>query len=118
MKSPELGLVGNVGCKLYWDPTYLTRSDKKRKNTTSEDRLEMIEVASTRFLASSSPEWNMMKESEIAKRIKHVIPGDTEHFEESNGKASEWNEVVSFPVLQPFLSASQLSDSMLAVRSN
>ena len=97
MRSPELGLPGNVGCKISWDSSRF----EKRGTKGTKVSLESFEIASTQFLPGMNPDWKLLNETPVVKRLKRLVPRGDSYFEESRDQSDGWKEVVELPLLQP-----------------
>jgi hypothetical protein len=99
-RSPELGLPGNVRCRMYWDPTrYLNSRDKEKLIAWDKAARAIHEVANTNYAYSINPEWIRIDAVHTMKRLKQLIPNDSIFFDSS---PSDEGKVVEFPILQPF----------------
>jgi len=102
IRSPELGLPGNVGCTIRWDPTRLSKNEKKKKRTIEIDgsACAMHEVGSTNYVYAMNPTWDQMIESDETKRLKLLMPTGQGHFFDQSTESDE-EEFIDFPILQP-----------------
>jgi hypothetical protein len=100
MRSPELGLPGNVGCRIYWDPTRYM-SSKRKEASTAIDRAAKSphDIGTTYYVYSINPEWDQIIPSFGMKRLRLLFPRDGIFFDSSAGNTSQ---EIDFPVLQPF----------------
>jgi hypothetical protein len=101
IRSPELGLPGNVGCRVYWDPTrYATEKRKKAVVALDKSAAVTHDIGSTNFLYNMNPVWNQMTESTGAKRLQLLLPNDGDFF--GTTRKETHKEAMDFPILQPF----------------
>ena len=101
IRSPELGLPGNVGCNIRWNPTLLfDEIQKKQTIEIDESAGTTHEIGSTNFVYSINPVWGQMEESDESKRLNLLIPTDQGAFFDLATKSDEC-EMIKFPVLQP-----------------
>jgi hypothetical protein len=101
IRSPELGLPGNVGCRVYWDPTrYATEKRKKAVVALDKSAAATHDIGSTNFLYAMNPVWNQMIESAAAKRLQLLLPNGGDFFETTQREIHK--EAIDFPILQPF----------------
>ena len=100
IRSRELGLAGNVGCRVFYDPLRCA-SEKQRERIVAIDKSAKTthEVGVTESKFTSNPVWEVFKESTEAKRLRQVLPHHG-HFFDTEEVAHEKGCV--FPVLQPF----------------
>jgi hypothetical protein len=101
IRSPELGLPGNVGCRVYWDPTrYATEKRKKAAAALDKSAAATHDIGSTNFLYAMNPVWNEMTESAGAKRLQLLLPNGGDFFDTTRREIQK--EAIEFPILQPF----------------
>ena len=102
IRSPEMGLPGNVSCRVSIDFARYC-DEKQRKELASVDSAVEAShiVGSTETVYSTSPRWSFLEESDETKRLKHVVPSRGEFFE--NGSNKQNVGVLEFPVLQPIV---------------
>ena len=101
IRSPELGLPGNVGCRVYWDPTrYATEKRKKAAVALDKSAAATHDIGSTNFLYAMNPVWNQMTESAGAKRLHLLLPNGGDFFDTKRRETQK--EAIEFPILQPF----------------
>jgi hypothetical protein len=101
IRSPELGLPGNVGCRVYWDPTrYATEKRKKAAVVLDKSAAATHDIGSTNFLYAMNPVWNQMTESAGAKRLQLLLPNGGDFFDTARRETQK--EAIEFPILQPF----------------
>jgi len=104
LRSPELGLPANVVCRVYWDPTrYLSESKKKGIVKGDISAESTHEICTTGYVYAMNPKWTSLNASDVAKRLKHLLPspgqdGDFFDVKTTNGDKSAG---IEFPVLQP-----------------
>ena len=101
IRSPELGLPGNVACVIYWNPTRLL-DEKLKKRTIDIDGSAGAshEMGSTNYMYAVNPIWERMEESEETKRLKLLMPTEKGAFFDQSAETDR-GEMVDFPVLQP-----------------
>lgn len=102
LRSPDLGLPGHVGCRVYWDPTrYLP--EKKRKTVVDIDMATGArhEIGMTKFVYKTSPDWPGVVESEAAKRLKQLLPSAADGSFFGDSTSREESKGVELPILQP-----------------
>jgi hypothetical protein len=100
IRSPELGLPGNVGCHVFWDPSRLMTSvEKERWEKVDKAAITAHEIGSTGHVYSTGPHWGVINESTGTKRLRLLLPSDGDVFEILPPK--DRSEFI-FPVLQPF----------------
>lgn len=100
IRSAELGLAGNVGCRVYWDPTrFMTDKQKKKAIDIDESASATHDVGATNFVYAMNPRWDGLHESEGAKRLNLLMPNQGTFFE--NSSQPDEKKVIDFPVLQP-----------------
>lgn len=99
LRSAELGLPGNAGCQLYWDPTRLMTEAEKRMWVNVDAASAAHSIGSTAYVYSANPTWDYIKESEGTKRICSLLSSNIDVFEAPS--VCRKNEVI-FPVLQPY----------------
>lgn len=101
IRSPELGLPGNVGCRIFWDPTRLMNEKRKtRMLETDESTKASHEVGSTNYVYAMNPAWDEMIESEGTKRLKLLMPTEKGAFFDQSTDSDD-SESIDFPILQP-----------------
>lgn len=108
IRSPELGLPGNVGCIIHWDPTRLL-DEKQKKRTIEADGSAGAshEMGSTNYIYAVNPLWERMEESDEAKRLKLLMPTDQGAFFDPPAD-TDGSKMINFPVLQPLGKRSNL----------
>jgi hypothetical protein len=107
IRSPELGLPGNVGCRVYWDPTrYATEKRKKAAVALDKSATATHDIGSTNFLYAMNPVWNQMTESAGAKRLQLLLPNGGDFFDTARRETQK--EAIEFPILQPFEASNTL----------
>lgn len=101
IRSPELGLIGSAGIRIYWDPTRLLSDDEDKAKLSKVDKSASCshDIASSDFLRSSSPAWNRLYESEVTRRLKLLLPNHDSLFTQNMKKNDHY---IEFPVLQPY----------------
>lgn len=105
LRSPELGLPANMFGRVYWDPTrYLP--EQKRKSFVSIDNSagSTHEIGRTGYMYTMNPEWKTLTGSDMAKRLKHLLPspGDNGNiFFDTTAPNDQSSASIEFPVLQP-----------------
>jgi hypothetical protein len=101
IRSPELGLPGNVGCRVYWDPTrYATEKRKQAAFALDKSAAATHDIGSTNFLYAMNPVWHQMTESAGAKRLQLLLPNGGDFFDTTRRETQK--EAIDFPILQPF----------------
>lgn len=106
IRSPELGIPGNVCCRLYWDPTkYMTEQQKKLATAVDQSTTSVHELGSTEFVYSKDPSWDRILESENTKRLKMLVPSLLDALDHSATDARE----ILVPVLQPIRNDGDIS---------
>jgi hypothetical protein len=102
LRSPEMGLPGNVSCKISLDFARFC-DEKQTKLLRSIDGASVAQhsIGSTESVYSTSPKWRFLEESDEARRLKQVIPSQGNFFD-GNGTKQNVLEV-DFPILQPFV---------------
>jgi hypothetical protein len=103
LRSPELGLPGKVGCRVYWDPVRFLKP-KKRENFFKLDKAAKTshDIAATEYQLSVSPKWDRMRMSSGLKRLNQMLPNKSDGTFFSL-KANGSSEGIKFPVLQPLM---------------
>ena len=95
IRSADMGLPGNCGCQVIWDPTRLmSASEREQRERFDEAAGVTHDISTTEYVYSAKPVWEVTKESPSAKRLKTLLS-----FE---GKKPSHESEVIFPVLQPF----------------
>lgn len=108
IRSPELGLPGNVGCRVYWDPTrYATEKRKKAAIALDKSAAATHDIGSTKFMYAMNPVWNQMTESAGAKRLQLLLPNGGDFFDTTRRETQK--EAIEFPILQPFEESNTLA---------
>jgi hypothetical protein len=102
IRSRELGLAGNVGCRVFYDPLRCA-SEKERARIIAIDKSAKTthEIGVTESKYTSNPIWEIFSESAEAKRLRQVLPHHGYFFEPEHDVAKAQGNV--FPVLQPFV---------------
>lgn len=99
IRSPELGLPGNVGCRVFWDPTrFMSEKQKKKAIEIDESSNATHDIGATNFVYAMNPSWDRMHASEGGKRLKLLMPSQGTFFDEFSQLEKK---SVDFPVLQP-----------------
>ena len=117
--TAELGIAGNTSCKVIWDPTRLVDDDKKKKQIARSDKSAdtPLEIGSTSTLYTADPDWSLMEESGIVKKLNQLLPSAENDFFEPSSISKDENtgiEELAFPILQPFeFTTSSNSDGKL-----
>jgi hypothetical protein len=97
IRSPELGLAGNVGCRIYWDPIRLMPEKLRKKAIEVDESMSAAhEFGCTPFVFGMEPTWDRMIKSEHAMRMSVLLPSRGTFFD-----SDEDGNSVSFPILQP-----------------
>jgi len=101
IRSRDLGLSGNVGCRVYWDPLRFAK-DKQKARIIAIDKSATTshEIGWTDSVFTTNPVWTTFIESDECRRLKQVSPHNGHFFETEEEIAMEGG--VEFPVLQPF----------------
>lgn len=118
IRSLDLGLPGNVCCRIYWDPTrYMTETKRQEASTLDAATSCAHEIATTDYAYSTSPVWNSLIESDEAKRLKQLLPNHSndEYFEASSNDNAP---LADFPVLQPFVKKNDETFSLIPWRKS
>lgn len=101
IRSHELGLAGNVGCRVYWDPTRYSSSKQKEKIIAlDKSAATHHDIGSTGSKFTTNPTWDKFNESDESRRLKQVLPHHGIFFEMEGETAKE--KGIEFPILQPF----------------
>ena len=101
IRSRELGLAGNVGCRVFWDPLrYASETQKEKILAIDKSAKTLHEVGSTESKFTTNPSWEHFKHSDECRRLKQVLPHHGHFFETEEDMAQESG--CEFPVLQPF----------------
>jgi len=99
LRSPELGLPANVSCRVSWDPVrYMPEKKLERAAKIDKALGSTHEIGATKQMYTANPEWKFLSESDVAKRLKHLLPRDGGGFFDT---AEDNTSYVDFPVLQP-----------------
>jgi hypothetical protein len=113
VRSPELGLPGNVGCRVYWDPARFMTEKQKEKAVLIDDSLGAVhDIGSTNLDIGLNPAFWDNLPSNTAKRLKLLMPNHQDLFD----KIADTSDDVSsfeFPVLQPL----KKSDDIVSLES-
>ena len=97
IRSPELGLAGNVGCRVSLDLIrYMQEKQRKKAVEVDHSMSAPHEFGSTSFAFGTEPVWDRMIKSDRAMRMNLLLPHMGTFFDSDD----ETNDVV-FPVLQP-----------------
>ena len=97
IRSPELGLAGNVGCRIFWDPMrFLPEVQRKKAIEVDESLSASHEFGCTPFIYGTEPTWDRMIKSERAMRMNVLLPSRGTFFDSDVDENS-----ISFPILQP-----------------
>lgn len=97
IRSPELGLAGNVGCRVYWDPIRLMPEKQRKKAIEVDESVSAAhEFGCTPFVFGTEPAWDRMIKSERAMRMNVLLPSRGTFFDSDDDGNS-----ISFPILQP-----------------
>lgn len=100
IRSPEMGLPGNVSCRVTVDlARYCDESDRKLLSSIDAAVGAPHIIGTTEQVYSTSPKWKFLEETVETKRLKHVIPSPGGFFDmtEMTQHVSEFD----FPILQP-----------------
>lgn len=101
IRSRELGLAGNVGCRVYLDPVRFANEKQKEKLINIDKSAKTIhEIGSTEYKFKTNPLWESIHASEECRRLKQVLPHHGYFFETEEELSKESG--CDFPVLQPF----------------
>jgi hypothetical protein len=99
IRSPELGLPGNVACRVGWDPTRLCSEDERKLSITLDRSAHRLHtIAMTDFIYSVNPTWDSFILSDLTKRLQG-LPG--QDFLKIDDDGRMINNCVAFPLLQP-----------------
>ncbi|CAB9499353.1 C1 [Seminavis robusta] len=99
IRSRELGLPGNVACRVYYDPLRFASKKQREKLIDVDKSAKTIhDIGTTESKYTAEPVWESLNESDEAKRLKQVLPRHGLFFEEEASQA----ESCEFPILQPF----------------
>jgi hypothetical protein len=104
IRSPELGLAGNVGCRIYLDLARFM-SEKHRKKALEIDYSISVphDFGSTSFVFGTEPVWDRMIKNERAMRMNLLLPYEGRFFD-----VDEERNDITFPVLQPINNSGHL----------
>ena len=101
IRSRDLGLAGNVGCRVFWDPLrFANETQKKKILAIDKSATTLHEVGTTESKYTTNPEWEILKESDECRRLKQVLPHHGHYFEAEEDPSQE--NGCEFPILQPF----------------
>lgn len=99
LRSPELGLPGSAGCRVFLDLCrFLNLEGKKKAESADKAAKARHELGATETIYSSDPVWNHVIESVEAKRLRRLVPVDGNFFQ--NDTQGE-GYTLDFPLLQP-----------------
>jgi hypothetical protein len=97
IRSPELGLAGNVGCRISLDLIrFMPEKQKKKALEVDHSMSAPHEFGSTSFAFGTEPVWDRMIKNDRAMRMNLLLPHLGTFFDSDE----ETNDIV-FPVLQP-----------------
>lgn len=100
IRSPELGLPGNVGCRVYWDPTrFMAAKQKKKFIAIDQSCSANHDIGTTNFVYAMNPVWDNMLESDVSRRLKLLMPNQGALFDST--QLSYEKRGIDFPILQP-----------------
>lgn len=100
IRSFELGLPGNVGCRITWDPSRLLSPSSKKKKEFDLAAITPLPLGETVFLYSAGPVWSALHPSETVNRLKRVMPSSATVIA-SEVEVNSGQDSLTFPVLQP-----------------
>lgn len=101
IRSRDLGLAGNAGCRVYWDPLRCANAKQKEKILAIDKSANTLhEVGYTESKFTTNPTWENFRQSEECQRLKQVLPHHG-HFFETEEELAEASGC-EFPILQPF----------------
>ena len=101
IRSRDLGLAGNVGCRVYYDPLrFASEKQKERLVSLDKSAKTIHEIGSTNSKFTTNPVWEKVHESEECLRLKQIVPHDGHFFETEEDAPKHIG--CEFPVLQPF----------------
>jgi hypothetical protein len=100
IRSFELGLPGNVGCRITWDPSRLLSPSARKKKEFDLAAITPQPLGETVFLYSASPIWSALHPSETVNRLKRVMPSSATVIASEVDVKVE-HDSLTFPVLQP-----------------
>ena len=96
-----MGLAGNVGCRVFWDPLrYASETQKEKILGVDKSAKTLHEVGATESKYTTNPDWEIFKQSDECRRLKQVLPHHG-HFFETDEEITQ-DTGCEFPVLQPF----------------
>lgn len=96
-----MGLAGNVGCRVFWDPLrYASETQKEKILGVDKSAKTLHEVGATESKYTTNPDWEIFKQSDECRRLKQVLPHHGHFFETDEEIAQDTG--CEFPVLQPF----------------
>lgn len=98
IRSPELGLPGNVGCRVYWDPV---ADDGQGKVLADPARIATHDLGNTGFIYATSPVWSRAFPSENAKRLDILLPSEGAFFDMKGHAEQAQQKELEFPFLHP-----------------
>jgi hypothetical protein len=104
IRSPELGLAGNVGCRVYLDLARFMNEKHRKKALENDYSLSVPhDFGSTSFVFGTEPVWDLMIKNERAMRMNLLLPYQGTFFD-----VDEENNDITFPVLQPISTSGHL----------
>lgn len=101
LRSFELGLPGNVGCRIAWDPARFLDSKLLKKKEFDLCAVTRQDLGETAFQYSANPVWPTLHQSEVVKRLQRVIPSSAALFSSQDESTTFENDTLVFPILQP-----------------
>lgn len=101
LRSRDLGLLGSVGCHVFWHPLRYCEDDDSAKLLSSTDKILMAhhDIGDTNYLYTANPDWDILKESTDWKRLRYITyPENSDVVHDDETFVGDY---IEFPMLQP-----------------